>query len=270
MWIRATSRRPAPGPYGADLFPVATLRPHLRSLQRSTLTPPARRLQPVSHKGNKRMAQIPRPVSSGSPCARDIGCGSVDTGSAARHVNGLRTATRLRVGGCRCQPTASESLPSANPRRRTFGLSTRLIALGVTPFIGGFVLSRFGRAASTLSLLPCPVRAVTGVPCPACGGTRTFTALAEGRSAWRKGNAPLVLYAAGLTLAGIALRAAPRRRRDKVEAGVAGLLEEMRRRPGLTVGMALLVALPPWIAALRMEGGRSGASDSHRAKGARC
>jgi hypothetical protein len=71
-------------------------------------------------------------------------------------------------------------------------------------------------------------------------------------------------------LAGIALRAAPRRRRAKVEAGVAGLFEQMQRRPGLTIGIALLVALPPWIAALRMEGGRSGAGDSRGAKGARC
>ncbi len=134
------------------------------------------------------------------------------------------------------------------------GLSARLFVLGLAPFIGGWVLSRSRRTAATLRLVPCPVRAVTGLPCPACGGTRTFTALAEGRSAWRSGNAPLVLYAAGLTVAGVVLRVAPKSLRREIVAGVAGALEEMRRRPGPTIAIALLAALPPWIAALRMDG----------------
>jgi hypothetical protein len=137
----------------------------------------------------------------------------------------------------------------------TDGLSARLFLLGVTPFIGGWVLSRSRRTAGTLSLFPCPVRFVTGVPCPACGGTRTFTALAAGRPGWRNGNTPLVLYAAGMIVAGGALRAAPTSLRGEIEAGVADALEEMRRRPALTIAIACLAALPPWIAALRMDRG---------------
>jgi hypothetical protein len=156
--------------------------------------------------------------------------------------------------------------------RPTAGLSTRLIAIGVAPFVGGFILSRCKPAAPIVGLIPCPVHAITGVPCPACGGTRTFTALAEGGSPWRAGNTPLVLYAALLTLVGVVLRASPKRRRKAAEECVSGALQEMRCRPGLTVAIALLVALPPWIAALRMDGGRSGAGDGHspRADETRC
>jgi len=147
--------------------------------------------------------------------------------------------------------------------RPSAGLSTRLIAIGVAPFVGGFILSRFKPAAPMVRLIPCPVRAVTGVPCPACGGTRTFTSLAQGGSPWRSGNAPLVLYAALLTVAGVALRASPKKRRAVAEECVSGALEEMRRRPGLTIAFALLVALPPWIAALRMEGAPSSTGERH-------
>lgn len=132
-------------------------------------------------------------------------------------------------------------------------LSARLFFLGLTPFMGGWVLSRSGRAAATLRLVPCPVRVVTGVPCPACGATRTFTTLAGGGRTWCSGNTPLVIYAAGLAAAGVALGAAPRSLRGEIEAGVAGALGEMRRRPALTIAIALLAALPPWMAALRMD-----------------
>jgi hypothetical protein len=47
--------------------------------------------------------------------------------------------------------------------------------------------------------LPCPLRTLTGVPCPMCGMTTAATRLAEGRLSAALAANPFVLLLAGLT-----------------------------------------------------------------------
>ena len=71
-----------------------------------------------------------------------------------------------------------------------------------------------------LNLAHCPLRDMTGVPCPTCGGTHAAVALAHGR--WTDALAANPLVAVGLALFGIWLLAgvlatvAPGLRRDLV------------------------------------------------------
>lgn len=50
------------------------------------------------------------------------------------------------------------------------------LGLCSTPLIGSF----FYRYGYRLSFLKCPLRAITGIPCPTCGMTRSFVTLAQG------------------------------------------------------------------------------------------
>jgi hypothetical protein len=56
--------------------------------------------------------------------------------------------------------------------------------------------------------LPCPLRAVTGIPCPLCGMTTAATALAAGDLGPAMAANPFVLVVAGFTLVMAALMAA--------------------------------------------------------------
>jgi hypothetical protein len=89
--------------------------------------------------------------------------------------------------------------------------------------------------ASTGAALPCPLRTVTGVPCPACGLTTAAVALVRGQFDTALHANPLIFGLAAVTVAAgplLALRAAgvleppspwsPARRRQM--GWVAGLL----------------------------------------------
>jgi Protein of unknown function (DUF2752) len=56
--------------------------------------------------------------------------------------------------------------------------------------------------------LPCPLRTLTGVPCPLCGVTTAATSLASGDLGAALAANPFVLVLAGFTLVMVALMAA--------------------------------------------------------------
>ena len=83
----------------------------------------------------------------------------------------------------------------------------------------GLAIVRF-KPELVLQLAHCPLRDMTGVPCPTCGGTHTAVALANGR--WAEAFAANPLVAAGLVvfgiwlLTGVLTTAVPQLRRDLV------------------------------------------------------
>ena len=83
----------------------------------------------------------------------------------------------------------------------------------------GLVVVRF-RPDLVLRLAHCPLRDMTGVPCPTCGGTHAAVALAQGR--WTDAFTANPLVAASLAvfgiwlLAGVLATVAPGLRRDLV------------------------------------------------------
>jgi hypothetical protein len=73
-----------------------------------------------------------------------------------------------------------------------------LVAAGCLPFAAGAFMPTEG-----LPFAPgCPFRAVTGLPCPMCGGTRAFAHVARGDGAFLNYNAFWVLVAAATIIAG--------------------------------------------------------------------
>jgi hypothetical protein len=94
-----------------------------------------------------------------------------------------------------------------------------------------------GTSAEELRLVPCPVRAATGTPCPGCGMTRACVALARGRlgEAWS-------LHPFAYLLLPLAACVAlwPRRTRDAWRRAPAGLR-------ATAVGFALSACLGLWI-----------------------
>ena len=111
-----------------------------------------------------------------------------------------------------------------------------LAALGAAPLAAGALLPAGGRVDV---LPPCPLLALTGVPCPLCGGTRAFAHAGHGDlAALLDANAVWVAYAVGALL-------------------VAGLLL-VRRAPRLPalqpVAVLALLAAPAWAWALTHRG----------------
>jgi hypothetical protein len=66
--------------------------------------------------------------------------------------------------------------------------------------VGGLILA-WTRPALLLGMAHCPLRDLTGIPCPTCGGTHAALALAHGRFATAFTANPLV--AVGLVLLGL-------------------------------------------------------------------
>jgi hypothetical protein len=85
--------------------------------------------------------------------------------------------------------------------------------------------------------LPCPLRALTGIPCPLCGMTTAATSLASGDPAAALAANPFVLVLAGFTLVMAALMVA------RVAGWVHGAAQwpASRRRQGYWAAAVLAV-----------------------------
>jgi hypothetical protein len=105
-----------------------------------------------------------------------------------------RFARAAPVAGCHAAVIRSYSAPE---RLGLSGLAATAAAFGY-PRIGGRTGLR----------LPCPLRALTGVPCPVCGMTTAATRLAAGDLGAALAANPFVLVLAGLTAFMTALIAA--------------------------------------------------------------
>ncbi|MDI6103446.1 DUF2752 domain-containing protein [Actinoplanes sp. NEAU-A12] len=116
---------------------------------------------------------------------------------------------------------------------REFSVPERVGAFGALAAVGAVVWPTV--TASTGLGLPCPLRTMTGVPCPGCGLTTAAVALVRGQFDTALHANPLIFGLAALTVAAgplVALRAAgvldrprpwsPRQRRRM--GWIAGLL----------------------------------------------
>jgi Protein of unknown function (DUF2752) len=97
-------------------------------------------------------------------------------------------------------------------------------------------------------LLPCPLRTLTGVPCPLCGMTTAATGLATGDLGAAMAANPFVLVLAGFTLVMVVLMAA----RAIGWATAAAQWPESRRRQ--SYWLAGVLAAASWVFQLHRFG----------------
>jgi hypothetical protein len=91
--------------------------------------------------------------------------------------------------------------------------------------------------------LPCPMLAITGVPCPLCGGTRAFVHAAQLQSSFLDYNAVWVFVALlGLAVAGAALLT----RRVSPERYVAARAAVATTPVAVRAGAALVIVATAW------------------------
>jgi hypothetical protein len=110
-----------------------------------------------------------------------------------------------------------------------------LVAAGGLPFAAGAVIPAEG-----LTFAPgCPFRAVTGLPCPMCGGTRAFAHVARGDGAFLHYNAFWVLVAAALIVAGVIVLVTRFR-----------LVDALTRTPGRVAALVVVLLGSGWAYAL--------------------
>ena len=78
-----------------------------------------------------------------------------------------------------------------------------LVAIGAAPLAAGALIPP---AAVLDGTSLCPFRALTGLPCPACGATRAFALFGHADARWLDYGAVWVAVAIALVLAGLAGR----------------------------------------------------------------
>ena len=92
---------------------------------------------------------------------------------------------------------------------RTFSVPERVGGFGLLVGVGAVVWPAF--TDQTGASLPCPLRTLTGVPCPACGLTTAAVALARGEVGTALTANPVIFLLAALAVAAgplVVLRAA--------------------------------------------------------------
>jgi hypothetical protein len=136
-------------------------------------------------------------------------------------------------------------------------LAAAAAVAGCAPFVGGFILSRIGPVARVAGILRCPTLTLTGYPCPSCGGTRAFASVAARDGQWREYNGPLVLYAAALAASAAVLVAVPRGRRNAIAEALRRHQSELRGHPFAMITALIVLAIPPWRAAMRSARGQT-------------
>jgi hypothetical protein len=111
--------------------------------------------------------------------------------------------------------------------------------LGVTGLVAAGAAVTYQAALGGEGLwLPCPLRTLTGIPCPLCGMTTAATALASGDLGAALAANPFALLLAGFTLVMVVLMAA----RALGWAPAAAQWAPSRRRQILWVAAVLAVA----------------------------
>jgi hypothetical protein len=101
-----------------------------------------------------------------------------------------------------------------------------------------------------LALPECPLLAMTGVPCPTCGATRTMTHLLQGNPDFLHYN--VVWAVVAFLVSALAACAAVQSHKDRsrlVSRGHAAL-EFAAARPAVVVAATLALALAGWLMAL--------------------
>ena len=117
------------------------------------------------------------------------------TSTRSRRTMASASTTTWRSCVFSLRSSASASLPSRSNRVRSTSSTVRLATfnhrlLATTFLVGLGVVAAWsslsGVAPGDVTFVPCPVHAVTGIPCPGCGMTRACAAAVRGefRAAW--------------------------------------------------------------------------------------